>query len=356
MITGPCRVHLLRMVFVCILHLTNTLLAQEKDLLRWPGEKHLSGIRQLTFGGQNAEAYFSFDGKKLIFQSQRNPFHCDQIFIMNTDGTETHLVSTGKGRTTCSFFYPDGKHILYASTHLADPECPPLPDFSKGYVWKIYRGYDIFMADTNGTIQKRLTETEGYDAEAVVSPHGDKIAFTSMRNGDLDIYTMNLDGSDVRQLTDETGYDGGPFFSPDGKQIVYRAYHPTTQTELAEYRELLRKEMIRPFNLQICIMDADGSNKRVVTHNKGTDFAPYFLPDGKHVIFASNMDDTSAVPMNFDLYVIGIDGTGLERITFNPTFDGFPMFSPDGRKLVFASNRNAKVPHETNVFVADWIP
>jgi TolB protein len=330
--------------------------AQEKDPLQWAGEKHLKNIRQLTFGGQNAEAYFSPDGNKLVFQSQRDTFRCDQIFMMNLDGSHVRLLSTGKGRTTCSYFFPDGAHILYSSTHLANPDCPPPPDFKNGYVWQLYPGYDIFMADTNGTIQQRLTNTDGYDAEAVVSPRGNKIVFTSLRNGDLDIYTMNLDGTDVKQLTDEVGYDGGPFFSPDGKKIVYRAYHPSTPSELKEYRGLLREQKIRPFHLQIWTMDSDGKHKRRITNNTGTNFAPYYLPDGKHIIFASNMDDTSKVPMNFDLYMINTDGTNLERVTTNPTFDGFPMFSPDGKKLAFASNRNASAPHETNVFIADWVP
>jgi TolB protein len=324
--------------------------------LHYSGEDHLRNIRQLTFGGQNAEAYFSPDGKRLVFQSQRDSFPCDQIFMMNIDGTHIRLLSTGKGRTTCSFFLPDGGHILYASTHLADPACPPPPDRSKGYVWQLFPGYDIVTADTMGTITGRLTSTHGYDAEAVVSPKGDRIAFTSVRNGDLDIYTMNLDGSDVRQLTHEIGYDGGPFFSPDGKKIIYRAYHPSNENELKEYRALLAEGKIRPFNLQIWVMDADGSHKQQLTFNTGTNFAPFFHPDGKQVIFSSNMEDTSAVPMNFDLYLMNLDGSNIRRITSNPTFDGFPMFSPDGTTLVFASNRNATHPHETNVFICDWVP
>jgi len=337
--------------------LTPTLLrAQGTDSLRKPGEKHLANIRQLTFGGQNAEAYFSFGGTKLIFQSQRDSFQCDQIFTMNLDGSDVKLASTGKGRTTCSYFLPGDTTILYASTHLGGDACPPPPDWTKGYVWQLYPAYDIFVADMTGRIVKRLTDTPGYDAEAVVSPVGDKIAFTSLRNGDLDVYTMNLDGSNVRQLTHDLGYDGGPFFSPDGKKIVYRGYHPSSPKDIAEYEELLREEKIKPMDLQIRIMDADGSNKKQITHNDGANFAPFFHPDGERIIFASNMADTSRVPMNFDLFLIKTDGSGLERITFNETFDGFPMFSHDGKRLVFASNRNGKRPHETNIFIADWIP
>lgn len=330
--------------------------SQDLDSLRYPGENHLRNVRQLTFGGLNAEAYFSFDERRLVFQSVRDSFRCDQIFTMNTDGSDVRLVSTGKGRTTCAYYLPDGAHVLYASTHLDDPQCPPVPDRKKGYVWGLFRGYDIFIADTGGTITRRLTDVPGYDAEAVVSPAGDRIAFTSIRGGDLDIYTMNLDGSDVRRLTHELGYDGGPFFSSDGKKIVYRAYHPKTDSEVTEYKQLLAEEKIRPINLQVFLMDADGSNKMQITHNSGTNFAPYLFPDGQSVIFSSNLADTLRATFNFDLFAVRTDGTGLERVTYGPGFEGFPMFTRDGKKLVFASSRNGKSPYEINVFLADWVP
>jgi TolB protein len=318
-------------------------------------EKHLRNIRQLTFGGQNAEAYFSADGKKLIFQSTREPVKCDQIFIMNTDGSDQHMVSTGKGRTTCSFFYPDGKKILYASTHLGSPECPPRPDYSKGYVWGVYSTYDIFTSNADGSDVKQLTNAPGYDAEAVISTDGKNIVFTSLRNGDLDIYTMDADGSNVKQLTHELGYDGGPTFSPDGKLIVYRAHHPKTDQEIKDYKDLLAQNLIRPTYLEIWLMNADGSNKRQITDLGAASFAPAFYPDGKRIIFSSNVGSTGGMG-NFELYGVDLDGKNLERLTYTDGFDGFPMFSPDGSKLVWISGRNAKVPHETNVFIADWVP
>jgi Tol biopolymer transport system component len=330
-----------------------TVKAVSDDPHRLPDEKHLRNIRQLTFGGENAEAYFSADGKKLIFQSTRDGRVCDQIYTMNVDGSDVQMVSTGKGRTTCSYFFQNGKRILYASTHLADPACPPKPDFSKGYVWAIYPGYDLFSAAPNGTDLKQVTNTPGYDAEAVISPNGKRVTFTSMRNGDLDIYTMDLDGRNVKQLTNEIGYDGGPFWSYDSQWIVFRAHHPKTEKDIADYRGLLKENLIRPTALDIWVMKADGSNKRQITNNGKANFAPYFFPDGKRVIFSSNVADPRG--RDFDLYVINIDGTGLERITTNPTFDGFPMFSPDGKKLVFASNRNNKFQTDTNVFIADWV-
>lgn len=323
------------------------------DPLRLPEEKHLRNIRQLSFGGENAEAYFSGDGKKLIFQSTRDGRGCDQIYTMNIDGSDVRMVSTGKGRTTCSYFYPDGKRITYSSTHLAGADCPPKPDFSRGYVWAIYPGYDIFSAAPDGSDIKQLTKTPGYDAESVISPNGKKIVFTSMRDGDLDIYSMDIDGKNVKRLTNELGYDGGPFWSYDSQWIVYRAHHPKSEKDIADYRSLLKESLIRPTTLEIWIMKSDGSGKRQLTSNGKANFAPYFFPDGKRVIFASNVNDPKG--RDFDLYAINIDGTGLERITFNPTFDGFPMFSPDGKKLVFASNRNYKIEGETNVFVADWV-
>ncbi len=329
-------------------------LADEKSLW-FEGEKHLANIRQLTFGGENAEAYWSIDDKKLIFQSQHGDLKCDQIFIMNADGSDMHMVSTGKGRTTCSYVFPDGKRILYSSTHQASPECPPPPDFSKGYRWKLYPEYDIYVANIDGSDPHNITNSPGYDAEATISRDGKHIVFTSERNGDLDIYTMNPDGKAVKQLTHEFGYDGGPFWSYDGKWIVYRAYHPKTPEQIAEYKELMKEHAIKPMTLEIWVMRADGSDKRQLTNNGAANFAPYFFPDGKKIIFSSNMGDGKGMG-NFDLYTINMDGTGLERITTNPTFDGFPMFTSDGKKLVFASNRNATRPHETNVFVADWVP
>jgi len=317
-----------------------------------PQETHLRNLRQLSFGGENAEAYFSADGKKLIFQSTRDGRQCDQIYSMNTDGSNVRMISTGAGRTTCSYYFPDGKRILYSSTHLGSKDCPRKPDFSKGYVWAVYPSFDIFTAKPDGSNLKQLTKTPGYDAETTISKQG-KLALTSMRDGDLDIYTMDSNGKHVRRLTSEIGYDGGPFWSYDGKQIVYRAYHPESDKDKTDYLALLKQNLIRPTTLEIWVMNADGSNKRQVTRNGKANFAPYFFPDGKRIIFASNMADPKG--RDFDLYKINVDGSGIERITFNDTFDGFPMFSPDGTKLVFASNRNAKTRGDTNIFIADWV-
>jgi TolB protein len=315
-------------------------------------EKRLRNIRQLTFGGENAEAYFSTDGKKLIFQSTRDGRGCDHIYTMNIDGSDVKMVSSGEGRTTCAYFFGNGKRILYSSTHLGSKQCPPRPDFSKGYVWAVYETFDIFTAKSDGSDVKQLTTAPGYDAETTISRKG-KLVFTSKRDGDLDIYTMDANGKNVKRLTNELGYDGGPFWSNDGKQIVYRAYHPQTEKERADYKSLLSQNLIRPTVLDIWVMNADGSNKRRVTNLNKASFAPYFSPDGKRIIFSSNVHDPRG--RDFDLYMIRTDGTGMERITFNDTFDGFPMFSPDGKKLVFASNRNAKERGETNIFVADWV-
>lgn len=328
-------------------------------LLLWPGEKHLRNVRQLTFGGQNAEAYWSRDDKYLIFQHQSEDVPCDQIYTIRVDTPDgkpatPKLVSTGKGRTTCSYFFPAGDRILFSSTHGASPDCPPKPDYSKGYVWPVYDTYDIYTAKPDGSDLRRLTNAHSYNAEATITRDGKKIVFTSTRNGDLDIYTMDADGSNVKQLTHELGYDGGPFWSYDGKKIVYRAEHPQTLHEIEDYKDLLSRGLIRPGNLEIWVMDADGSNKRQITRNGAANFAPYFFPDGKRIIFASNVGDPKS-GRDFDLYMINIDGTGLERVTYSPDFDSFPMFSSDGKRLVWASNRNGKQPHETNLFVADWV-
>jgi len=324
------------------------------DAVALASEKNLRNVRQLTFGGENAEAYFSGDGKQLIFQSKRDGRGCDQIYTMRADGSDVRMVSTGTGRTTCSYIFPKNpQRILYASTHLGARECPPNPDFSKGYVWAIYPSYDIFTANADGSNVKQLTDTAGYDAEATISPNGKKIVFTTMRSGDLDIYTMDTDGRNVRRLTTELGYDGGAFFSADSKQIVYRSYHPQTPEQVARYKQKLAENLIEPNTFEVWVMNADGSNKRQVTKLGAASFAPYFFPDGKRIIFASNVNDPKR--RNFDLYSIKVDGTGLERITYEETFDGFPMFTPDGKKLVFASNRNAKTRGDTNIFIADWV-
>ncbi len=315
-------------------------------------EKHLSNIRQLTFGGQNAEGYFSFDETKLIFQSTRDSFHCDQEYIMDLASGNSRLVSTGKGRTTCGYFLPGDRTILFSSTHHLRSECPDPPDYSKGYVWMVSPEYDIFTASADGSDLKQLTTTPRYDAEATVSPTGDKIIFTSLRNGDLDLYSMSVHGSDITQLTNELGYDGGAFYSWDGKQIVYRAWHYTDTAEVRKYTEALAQNLVRPTKMEIMVMNADGSDKRQITRNGAANFAPFFLPDNKRIIFASNMNDPKG--RNFDLYLINNDGSGMEQITFNPTFDSFPMFTRDGKKLVFASNRNGKLQGETNLFIADW--
>lgn len=325
----------------------------DDDPLRHPEEKRLKNIRQLTFGGENAEAYFSYDGTQLVFQSTREPYDCDQIFTMNIDGSDVKLISTGLGRTTCAYFLPGDSLIIFSSTHEGNHSCPHRPDMSMGYVWPIYNTYDIYVADLQGNIRYKLSETDAYEAEATVSPKGDKIVFTSTRDGDLNIYTMNIDGSDVKQLTHEPGYDGGAFFSHDGTKIVYRRSEFQTEEEIKSYQELLKKGLVRPSRMEIWIMDADGSNKQQVTRNGAASFAPYFTPDDTQILFSSNLDDPNG--REFDLYLINLDGTGLERVTFTEEFDGFPMFSPDGTKLVFCSNRNGKVKGETNVFICDWV-
>jgi Tol biopolymer transport system component len=316
-------------------------------------EKHLRNVRQLTNGGENAEAYFSGDGRSLIFQSKRDGRECDQIYTMRADGSDLRMVSTGGGTTTCSYIFPSGKRLLFSSTHLAGQACPPRPDRSRGYVWAIYPSFDIFTARPDGKDLKRLTSTPGYDAEATMSADGKKIVFTSTRDGDLDIYTMDADGKNVRRLTNELGYDGGPFFSRDGRKIVYRAHHPKTPEQIERYKKLLAENVIEPNTFELWVMDADGSNKKQVTNLGVASFAPYFTPDGRRIIFSTNYPNRRS--RNFDLYVVNLDGTGLERVTYNETFDGFPMFSPDGRKLVFASNRNAAKEGDTNVFIADWV-
>jgi Tol biopolymer transport system component len=317
-----------------------------------PQEIHFGELTMLTDGGENAEAYFAFGSDKLIFQSTRPPYACDQIFTMNIDGSDQRLVSTGTGRTTCAYYYPEDDWIVYASTHEGGEACPPSPDHSRGYVWPIYPDYDLYLARPDGSEIRKLTDESGYDAEATVSPAGDRVVFTSMRDGDLDIYSMMLDGTDVQRLTDAIGYDGGPFYSPDGTKIVYRARHPQDPDEISDYQSLLGEGLIRPSKLEIWVMDADGGNKRQITDLGAAAFAPFFTPSSEKIIFSSNYGDPSG--REFNLFMVGVDGSDLEQITFAGGFDGFPMFAPDGETFVFCSNRNNTERGETNVFVTKW--
>ena len=312
----------------------------------------LTDIHQLTHGGQNAEAYWSPDGKRLIFQTTRKPYDCDQIFIMNADGSNQHLVSTGKGVTTCGYFLGDNKHIIYASTHLAGDACPAPADRSRGYVWAVYAGFDIFLATDDGKIEKRLTDTPGYDAEGTVNWKTGTVVYTSLASHDLDLWTMHPDGSHKKQLTTKTGYDGGPTLSRDGSHLVWRANYPPNEEAMAKYKSLLVDNLTTPMKMEIVVAKGDGSDAHTVTNFGCASFAPTFTPDGKQILFASNKHECDS--RHFELYKMNLDGSGLEQVTHFGGFTSFPEFSPDGRTLVFCSDRDAKERYEFNIFTAKW--
>lgn len=349
---------------LCSLFFVSLLAAQiSTDTIHFEGETHFRNIRQLTFGGDNAEAYFSFDDQYVIFQrtDSKMGIQCDQIWMGKLPENENEpfvpkLVSTGTGRTTCAFFYPDNLHIVYGSTHLGGNECPPVPDrkkYGNKYIWPIYESFDIFLADTSGNIIKRLTKTKGYDAEATISPRGDMMVFTSMRNGDLDLYTMDLNGKHVKQITKELGYDGGAWFSPDGTKIIWRASRPKTEAEVTEYKSLLAENLVAPTHMEVWMANADGSDAHQVTDLEQANWAPNFTPDGSKVIFCSNHEYKRGFP--FNMYLVNPDGTSLQKISRDKGFDAFPMFSHDGKKIIFCSNRNNGGTRDTNIFIADWV-
>jgi Tol biopolymer transport system component len=330
------------------------------DTILYPEETHFRNLQQLTFGADNAEAYWSYDGKYIVFQrtAPKDGVPCDQIFIGKVPSKGEKftykMISSGKGRTTCSYFTKDGKHIIYASTYRSADTCPPLPDRSKygnKYIWPIYNNYDIYMSDLNGKIIKRLTNSPGYDAEGTLSPDGEKMIFTSTRNGDLDLYIMNLKTGKTKQITNTLGYDGGAWFSPDGKKIVWRASRPKTEAEIKEYKDLLKDGLVVPIQMELFIANADGSDAKQITSLGQANWAPNFLPDGR-IIFCSNHEYKRGYP--FNMYIMDQDGSNIEKISHDKTFDAFPMFSYDGKKFIFCSNRNNGGTHDTNIFIADW--
>jgi TolB protein len=313
---------------------------------------HLDNLKQLTAGGQNAEAYWSPDGKRLIFQSTRDGRSCDQQYIMNADGSSLHMVSTGKGVTTCGYFLSDNKHVIYASTHESGDACPPPADRSKGYVWAVYAGFEIYLATDDGKIVKKLTDTPGYDAEGTVNWKKNKIVYTSLSTGDLELWEMKPDGSGKKRITSSEGYDGGAVFSRDGSKMVWRANHPNTPETMAKYRDLIKDNLTTPMKMELFIADGDGKNQKQITNYGCASFAPTFTPDGKKILFSSNKQKCDS--RDFELYTINLDGSGLEQVTTFGGFTSFPEFSPDGKKLVFASDYKATGKYEFNIFTADW--
>ena len=351
-------------LFLCTLFVS-PVLAQyaTQDTVHFAGEKYFKNIRQLTFADDNAEAYWSYDGKSIVFQ-KTNPkegVFCDQIFVGKVPVTDAQkfiptMIGTGKGRSTCAYFLPDGKHIIYASTHLGADSCPPTPDRAKygnKYIWPLYNSYDIFMADMSGKIVKQITSAKGYDAEATLSPDGKKMIYCSDKSGDLELYVMDLKSGKEIRVTNELGYDGGGWFSPDGTKIVWRASRPKSPEAIAEYKSLLAEGMVAPTNMEVFVANADGSNAKQITALGQANWAPNFTPDGKHIIFCSNHEYKRGFP--FNMYRIDLEGKGLEKISRDKGFDAFPMFSPDGKKIIFASNRNNGGTRDTNLFVADWV-
>ena len=350
----------MKFILLALLTVASFQLHAQSDSLIYADESHFKNIRQLTFGGDNAEAYWSYDGKKIVFQrtAVKNGVPCDQIFVgkvKKKNKFKYKMVSSGKGRTTCAFFTKDNKHVVYASTHEGADTCPPGIDRAKygnRYIWPVYDSYDIYLSDLKGKKVKKLTSTPGYDAEATLSPDGNTMLFTSTRNGDLDLYLMDMKSGETRQITTALGYDGGGWFSPDGKKIVWRASRPKTDAEIADYKALLKEGLVAPTQMEVFTANADGSDARQVTSLGQANWAPNFMPDGR-IIFCSNHEYKRGFP--FNMYTMNADGSNIEKVSRDKGFDAFPMFSPDGRKIIFSSNRNNGGTRDTNIFIADWV-
>lgn len=328
------------------------------DPLIYEGEDHFASVRQLTFGGENAEAYWSNDDRHIVFQrtAPEEGLNCDQIFLGATPATGEDfafdMVSTGGGRTTCSYFLPGDSTIIYASTHLDHDSCPPVPDQSMGYVWPLYPEFELFITDTDGTILEQLTDNDHYDAEATAHPTENKIVYTSDKSGDLELYILDLDTREEVQVTNTPGYDGGAFFSPDGSMLLWRASRPAEGEELDHYQDLLSNHMVEPSDMELFVANADGSDARQITDLGGANWAPFFHPSNEKIVFSSNHHTERGFP--FNLFMIDLDGSNLQQITFDPMFDAFPMFSRDGTHLLFSSNRNNGGTRNTNVFLVEW--
>ena len=316
--------------------------------------KYLANVRQLTSGFVKAgEGYFSPDGGTIVFQAVPQDYPFYQIYRQKADGGQPRLISTGRGKTTCSYFSPDGKKLIYASSHL-DPHLDQAEAAERKrqaeearagtrrrYQWDFDPYMDIFECDTKGMALRRLTSSEGYDAEGAYSPDGKRIAFCSSRDGDPDIYIMNADGSGVRQLTNSPGYDGGPFISPDGRWVVFRSDR--------------KKEGF----LQIHVVGVDGGNDTALTDINGVNWAPYWHPTKPYIIWTgADHSDPKARP-NYDLWLMRYSVEGgkiapgqITRITDHPAADVLPVFSPDGKKLMWTSNRTDD--HSSQLFIADF--
>lgn len=305
--------------------------------------RYLANVTQLTDAsmglGKAGEAYFSPDGKNIIFQATPAGQPDYQIYTMNLSTHTPKMVSTGKGACTCAFFHPKARKIMFASSHL-DPNLgqPKSVEETKGYKWDFNEHMDIFEADLDGGNLHRLTDAPGYDAEGSYSPSGKQIVFTSMRDGDQEIYVMDADGRNQRRLTYGKGYDGGPFFSPDGKTILYRGDRRGDDK----------------MNLQLRLVNVDGSNDRAITDNELFNWCPFWHPSGKSLIFTQadhGLRERGERP-NYDLWMVTPDGAKLTRITFDPASDVLPVFSPDGKRVMWTSKRGGLA--EAQVFVADF--
>jgi len=334
------------------------------DHLIEKGEAHFKHLWQVTSGGENTRPRWSPDGDQIAYQFSNLALgiECDLVRVQDLDTGRLDRVSSGNGVSNVGGYLKGGRQVIFASTHAIQSDCPAPPDQALGHVRSLDPAYDLYVVDLDSHDSRVVVDDAGHDAQASVSPGGDRIVFCSLRSGDAELWSCDSNGGELRQLTRSPGHEADPQWSADGSRIVFAAtdFDPLREdAHLGKYRDQLARWSAAPGSMKIEVMAADGAERRTVTAPGKANWDPCFTPDGQRIVFVSNHHGEGQHPTSYDLFLVDLDGSNLERVTYfdegiGRQFDGFPSFSADGRYLAFSSNRGAGQIGETNVFVAEW--